>query len=102
MLEYYIANKQSKYIHQSDFWPRSKMMNNYTLTKRIFLLILLFTSRTVVSIAQTNVSGFISTNTTWNLAGSPYIVIGNVLVSYGYTLTVEPGVVVKFNNDKAI
>lgn len=51
---------------------------------------------------QTNVSGFISANTTWNTAGSPYIVIGNILVSHGYTLTIEPGVIVKFNADKAL
>ena len=56
----------------------------------------------MTGIAQTNVSGFISTNTTWNLAGSPYIVVGNALVLHGYTLTVEPGVVVKFNTDKAL
>ncbi|MEO8149429.1 MAG: T9SS type A sorting domain-containing protein [Bacteroidia bacterium] len=52
--------------------------------------------------AQTNVSGFISANTTWNLAGSPYILVGNTLVSHGYILTVEPGVIVKFNTDKAL
>src|SRR5688572_14157971 len=62
-----------------------------------FVLLLCFTGS-----AQTNVSGFISANTTWNLAGSPYIVTGNALVSSGYTLTIEPGVVVKFNTDKAL
>jgi len=48
--------------------------------------------------AQTNVSGFINANTTWDLNGSPYIVIGNSLLSHGYTLTINPGVVVKFND----
>lgn len=72
------------------------------MNKRIYLIILLLTCRNVISIAQTNVSGFISVNTTWDLAGSPYIVVGNVLLSHGFTLTINPGVVVKFNTDKAL
>jgi hypothetical protein len=52
--------------------------------------------------AQTNISGFININTTWNLAGSPYIVVGNTLLSQGYTLTIDPGVVVKFNDSCAL
>ncbi|HLG33297.1 MAG TPA: hypothetical protein VI757_00330, partial [Bacteroidia bacterium] len=52
--------------------------------------------------AQTNVSGFISANTTWNLAGSPYVVVSNALLSHGYTLTIDPGVIVKFNSSCAL
>ena len=50
--------------------------------------------------AQTNVSGGIFSNTTWTLAGSPYIVIDTTVVFPGVTLTIEPGVVVKFDDDK--
>lgn len=46
----------------------------------------------------TNVSGTISTNTTWTLAGSPYVMTGNVTVSTGVTLTIEPGVRVEGNS----
>ncbi len=52
--------------------------------------------------AQTNVSGGIYTNTTWTLANSPYIVVDTVVVFPGVTLTIEPGVVVKFENDKQL
>lgn len=52
--------------------------------------------------AQTNVNGGIYTNTTWTLANSPYIVTDTVVVFPGYTLTIEPGVVVKFDNNKRL
>ncbi|MEW6006696.1 MAG: hypothetical protein AB1595_00855 [bacterium] len=50
----------------------------------------------------TDVSGVISESATWTLAGSPYIVTGDVYVQ-GATnpcLTIGPGVVVKFNQYK--
>ncbi len=66
-------------------------------TTAAFLLLLIHTAS-----ALTNVSGFINANTTWTLAGAPYIVTGNALLSQGYTLTIDPGVVVKFDNNKAL
>jgi hypothetical protein len=48
--------------------------------------------------AQTSVSGGIYQNTTWTLAGSPYIVTGSIVVFPGNTLTIEPGVEIKINN----
>jgi outer membrane protein assembly factor BamB/DNA-binding MarR family transcriptional regulator len=48
----------------------------------------------------TYVSGLITTNTTWTVDNSPYIVIGDVLVEDDINLTIEPGVIVKFDTDK--
>jgi hypothetical protein len=39
----------------------------------------------------------LNTNTTWSLPNSPYIIDGNVSVASGVTLTIDPGVIVKFN-----
>jgi len=44
----------------------------------------------------TVVSGGISSDTTWNAAGSPYYISGYTWVSKGATLTIEPGTVVRF------
>ncbi|MBU4256113.1 MAG: hypothetical protein KKB04_02505, partial [Candidatus Thermoplasmatota archaeon] len=48
------------------------------------------------------VSGYISTDTTWTLANSPYIITGNVMIDNNATLTIEPGVVIKFNGSYGI
>ncbi|MEY3444133.1 MAG: hypothetical protein RLZZ519_2414 [Bacteroidota bacterium] len=58
-----------------------------------FLLIALCLGQAVF--AQTMVSGGIYNDVTWSLAGSPYIVTGNVVVFPGKTLTIEPGVEVR-------
>src|ERR1017187_5198379 len=72
-----------------------------TLSLKTLCLCLLL-SITVLVHAQTNVSGFINANTTWDVNGSPYIIVGNALVSQGFILTINPGVVVKFDAAKAL
>jgi len=52
--------------------------------------------------AYTEVGGPIISDATWTLANSPYIVVANVEVWQGVTLTIQPGVVVKFNKDKLL
>jgi parallel beta-helix repeat protein len=68
---------------------------------RFILVIALVTSllvgNTIVVKAYQEVGGPIISDTTWTLANSPYIVTSNVQVLEGVKLTIEPGVVVKFN-----
>ncbi|WP_162147257.1 T9SS type A sorting domain-containing protein [Flavobacterium enshiense] len=47
--------------------------------------------------AQTNVSGGIYSNTIWKKVNNPYIVTDNIVVFPGVNLTIEPGVIAKFN-----
>ncbi len=57
------------------------------------------------AVLATDVSGTISTDTVWDLAGSPYVVKSNVTISGGNslaTLTIEPGVEVKFFPNTAL
>lgn len=61
-----------------------------------FLLTLLLASPSTA----TNVGGTINANTTWTVAASPYVVTSSITVAAGKTLTIQPGVLVKFNSDK--
>jgi hypothetical protein len=64
-----------------------------------FLALFLLPGQAVL--ADTYVSGNITSNTTWNLAGSPYIVTGNVYIGNA-TLTIDPGVEVRFNPNTSL
>ncbi len=70
--------------------------------KKCFLLLALSTFILQTAHSQTNVSGGIYANTTWTLANSPYIVTDTVVVFPGVTLTIEPGVVVKFDSSNQL
>ncbi|MEO9869178.1 right-handed parallel beta-helix repeat-containing protein [Ekhidna sp.] len=50
------------------------------------------------SYSQTPVSGTLSVNTTWSLVNSPYELTGDVTVSTGITLTIEPGTEIHFSS----
>jgi len=52
--------------------------------------------------ASTAVGGPIISDTTWTLANSPYVVTANIQVMTGVTLTVQPGVMVKFSTAKLL
>ncbi len=69
--------------------------------KKIIIILAVVVTLTMLSYSTfaTNVSGGIYVNTTWTLANSPYIVTDTLVVFPGVTLTIEPGVVVKFDNN---
>ena len=50
----------------------------------------------------TQQNGVIDEHTIWNLSGSPFQITGHVVVSSGVTLTIEPGVTVKFDSGKVM
>ncbi len=72
------------------------------IAKLILPLAIFVVFITAATNAQTNVSGGIYSNTTWTAANSPYIVVDTVVVFPGVTLTIQPGVTVKFENDKRL
>jgi Secretion system C-terminal sorting domain/PKD domain len=77
---------------------RNNMKTRYCL----IALLLFIITRANVLYANTNVSGVISSDVTWKKINSPYIVTGNILVDSAVTLTIQPGVIVKFNNGLSI
>ena len=73
------------------------------MKKHLFLLLLVCLSSQsfiVNAFAATDISKDISQNTTWNVAGSPYIVTGNITL-YAQ-LVIDPGVTVAFNSGASL
>ncbi len=68
----------------------------------IIISVLILVSTVHFSTAQsgTNVTGIISSDTTWTKANSPYNLTGDVLVNNGVALTIEPGVFVNLSSYK--
>ena len=75
-------------------------MNNLNKNWVAIFIVLLWLPFTAKS--ETLVSGVISAKTTWSLAGSPYIVTGNVAIPIGATLTIESGTTVLFRSGTSL
>jgi len=70
-------------------------MNKYLLLKTITLILFHHT----LMLSQTEISGGINQNTIWTKNNSPYVITSNTVIFGENTLTIEPGVIVKFDND---
>lgn len=68
---------------------------------KLKFLIAFFLTAACSAYSQTSVSGGIYQNTTWTLAGSPYIVTGSIVVFPGKTLTIEPGIEIRIDNQSS-
>lgn len=67
---------------------------------RAFLLeLLILVIIPTIIFGQTHISGGINKNTEWKKENSPYIITGNTVVFGKNTLTIEPGVVIKFEDN---
>ena len=76
-------------------------MNKASTILLAFVILLAIASVQNAS-AATWVEGHITVDTSWTVAGAPYIVINDVYVDEGVTLTIEPGVEVRFGGDFTI
>ena len=73
----------------------SESLVRFVLTmKKLYIISLIINT---FGFGQTDVSGAISSSTTWDASGSPYIINGNVIVMTGVTLTISGGENVKFS-----
>ena len=61
---------------------------------KLFLFALVFS---FLAFGQTEVSGIINSDQTWDVSNSPYIITSNIKVEAGSTLTINPDVSVKFD-----
>lgn len=61
-------------------------------------LFLLFSATNAKAAGPTYVTGDITTDTTWTEANSPYVVLNNITVNEGVTLTIQSNVTVKVNH----
>ncbi len=68
--------------------------------KKLFLFFFFLLSTIILlpspALADTTITSNITSNTTWTTASSTYILSGTITVNAGVTLTINPGVVVKF------
>lgn len=71
-----------------------------TLISRVVLITSFFFS--CGPLFATDVGGLISSDTTWDPYGSPYIVTSDIVIGCDAALTIEPNVVVKFDSSRAI
>ncbi len=78
------------------------MKNKLTSYIILFIIALGFLNiayRVLPTVKATNIEGIISQDTLWTLVDSPYVVTNNIIVNPSVTLTIEPGVEVRFGGN---
>lgn len=97
-------NEKKKEMNDREKWRTEIYLR--ILSSLTLLLALLTPASSAVVLAtpttDTFVSGVITSDTTWTLANSPYVVTDDVQVTIGVTLTIQAGVVVKFDRYKQL
>jgi Secretion system C-terminal sorting domain len=96
--------KQLNDYYQGVFIPDS-LLKIYAMIKRLrnqLSVLIFFCLLGSSSFSQTVINTNIFTNTTWTVSGSPYIISTNLIVFEGVKLTIQPGVVVKINDNLGI
>ena len=82
------------------YWNRAGESLNLavnTLTDVLHTLYINANTQPTPTPGPTQISGIISSDTTWTQIGSPYNLTGNVLVNNGVTLAIQPGAIVNLN-----
>ena len=77
-----------------------------SLNRSSFILLLItllsLTLFNITLFSQTDISGIVNTDSDWTLQGSPYIVVDDLTIPSGVSLTIEPGVKILFNKNVSL
>ena len=82
--------------------PIHRSVTRMSILLTLFLSLLLPATGVEAQSGGTIVGGPIFSDTTWTAANSPYSATNSVQVMNGATLTIEPGVTVRFAQGKAL
>jgi len=68
----------------------------------VCLLLTIIPNAPFHSVNATYVGGLISGNVTWKIENSPYIITSDIMVNNNATLTIQPGVVIRFDGNYSL
>ena len=99
----FVATRLSKSVcercHEQEFTERCPERCQIRGINTLYTILALILGTVNFANASTSHSGFINSDEIWTLAGSPHIIQSLTVVQNNATLTIEPGVEVRFNND---